>query len=160
MVKRYNKKFKSWGGRELSAIINGKLCGVKFDNGKAQTYYYRHPQLSGSAKKVNLGGVYKERGPQPLRLKREEAEKEASKPIDYQSLSDEEKWAEHEKSMIKGDILKGWRCVICKEMFIEDDDNDKADTGDDTGNHGEKRDIVYQIDGKDTVLYYHHCCNK
>lgn len=55
MGKRYIKKYQSWGGRELSAIINGKLCGVKFDNGKAQTYYYRHPQLSGSAKKVNLG---------------------------------------------------------------------------------------------------------
>ncbi|MFC1676299.1 hypothetical protein ACFL3G_04455 [Planctomycetota bacterium] len=55
MGKRYTKKFLSWGGRELSAIINGKLCGVKFDNGKAQTHYYRHPHLSGPAKKVNLG---------------------------------------------------------------------------------------------------------
>ena len=46
MSKKYKKKFESWGGRELVAVINGKVCGVKFDNGKAQTYYYRHPQLS------------------------------------------------------------------------------------------------------------------
>ena len=54
-AKRYNKRFQTWGGRELVAVINGKVCGVKFDNGKAQSYYYRHPQLSGPAKKVNLG---------------------------------------------------------------------------------------------------------
>lgn len=55
MAKKYRKKFETWGGRELVAVINNKVCGVKFDNGKAQSYYYRHPQLSGSAKKVNLG---------------------------------------------------------------------------------------------------------
>ena len=55
MAKRYKKRFESWGGRELVAVINGKVCGVKFDSGKAQSYFYRHPQLSGIAKKVNLG---------------------------------------------------------------------------------------------------------
>jgi integrase len=55
VAKKYKKKYESWGGRELVSVINGKVCGVKFDNGKAQSYYYRHPQLSGPAKKINLG---------------------------------------------------------------------------------------------------------
>lgn len=55
MAKKYKKKIESWGGRDLVAVINGKVCGVKFDNGKAQSYFYRHPQLSGPSKKVNLG---------------------------------------------------------------------------------------------------------
>jgi len=46
--KEYAKKYETWGGRELKAVINGKVCGVKFDRG-ARSYFWREPQPSGRA---------------------------------------------------------------------------------------------------------------
>jgi integrase len=51
---KYSKKFESWGGRELIAVINGKVTGVKKDIAN-NTFFYRHPQSSGRANKINLG---------------------------------------------------------------------------------------------------------
>ncbi len=50
---KYKKDYEKWGGRELKAIINGKLTGVKHDKG-ANTFYVRIPQLTGKAVKKNL----------------------------------------------------------------------------------------------------------
>ena len=51
---KYSKKYESWGGRELIAVINGKITGVKKDKAN-DTFFYRHPQTTGLAKKINLG---------------------------------------------------------------------------------------------------------
>ena len=52
--KKYAKNYERWGGRELKAVVNGKVCGVKFDRG-ARSYFWREPQSSGKAIKRNLG---------------------------------------------------------------------------------------------------------
>lgn len=51
--KKYSKKYEIWGGRELKAIINGKLTGVKYDKG-TRSYFWREPQPTGRAQKRNL----------------------------------------------------------------------------------------------------------
>ncbi len=33
---KYKMQYEKWGGKELKAIINGKLTGVKHDKGRLQ----------------------------------------------------------------------------------------------------------------------------
>lgn len=107
----------------------------------ARKYYEKN------AKKVNRGNSYIKRGPQPSRIVREEQERINNKPIDYQSLSDEEKLAAHEEHMIRGDVKKGWRCLLCKKFFDDE---------------GEKNKLEYrgEVNGEQMTVYYHPECNK
>lgn len=99
------------------------------------------------ARKVNRGNSYTKRGPQPSRIHREDQERIDNKPIDYQSLSDDEKLAAHEEYMIRGDVKKGWRCLLCKKFFDDE---------------GEKNKLEYQgeVNGEQMTVYYHPECNK
>lgn len=103
----------------------------------ARKYYEKN------AKKVNRGNSYTSRGPQPSRIHKEEQERIDNKPIDYQSLSDEEKLQEHKNYQMISDIKKGWRCVICKKMFTEKEEDSKASTEHQGGE-----------------VYYHPACNQ
>jgi integrase len=51
--RKTTKQFESWGGRELIAVINGKVCGVKHDKG-ARSFFWREPQPTGRSIKRNL----------------------------------------------------------------------------------------------------------